>query len=133
MQSYSAWAVTARSILRRVESGSESITPSKVQVFDKILRGSNLGIIAAAVYHDDLERYKTSFDARTKRKGAKRFIAQRGGVIRVADAKQLLVARTEVERLRVETREERQRLIRQNANSYTTPEYIEDSDAYLSE
>jgi hypothetical protein len=121
----------ARSMVRKVQIGVENLTPSKVRHLDKVLRRGNLGITKATTFESDLERYKKRADERTTRSKRKRFVAQEGGVVRIRDAKEIAKAKTEADKLRIETTAERRALIAKNKAKYLTPEYIYDSDAYL--
>jgi hypothetical protein len=114
----------ARSLLRRVQFEGESLTPSKCRHLNKVLRAGRRQITKAVAVETEIERLRTEIDNRTRRKNRRKFRVQHGGVIRVADAKDILKARTEADKLQVETRAQRQAYI---------AEYIYDSDEYLAE
>jgi hypothetical protein len=121
----------ARSIVQRVQTGTENLTPSKVRHLDKVLRRGNLGITKATIFESNLECYKKRADERTIRSKRKRYVAQEGRVVRVRDAKEIAKAKTKADKLQIETTEERRALIAKNKAKFLTPEYIYDSDAYL--
>jgi hypothetical protein len=100
----------ARSILQRVHEG-ESLTPSKYRHLEKVLRASRLQTTKATAVELEIERLRTGIDNRTKRKNRRKFRGQHGGVIRVADAKDILKVKTKADKLQVETMAQRQAYI----------------------
>jgi hypothetical protein len=81
----------------------------------------------------EIEHLRTEIDNRGRHKNRCKFRVQHGGVIRVADAKDILQAKTEADKLQVETRAQRQAYIAQQKAKIKSPEYIYDSDEYLAE
>jgi hypothetical protein len=123
----------ARSLLRRVQFEGESLTPSKCRHLDKVLPAGRRQITKAVAVESEVERLRTEIDDRGRRKNRRKFRVQHGGVIRVADAKDILKAKTEADKLQVETRAQRQAYIAQQKAKIKRAEYIYDSDEYLAE
>jgi hypothetical protein len=98
-----------------------NLTPSKVRHLDKVLRGGNLGITKAIAFENDLERYKKRADERITRSKRKRYVEQEGGVVRVRDAKEIAKAKTQADKLQIETAKERRALIAKNEAKFLTP------------
>jgi hypothetical protein len=123
----------ARSLLRRVQFEGESLTPSKCRHLNKVLQAGWRQITKAVAVETEIERLRTEIDNRTRRKNRRKFRVQHGGVIKVADAKDILKARTEADKLQVETRAQRQAYIAEQKAKIKSAEYIYDSDEYLAE
>ena len=82
----------------------------------------------ATAVESEIERLKTRIDSRAMRKNRHKFKARHGDVIRVADAKDILKAKTEADKLQVETRAQRQAYIAQQRAKIKSAEYIYESD-----
>ena len=121
----------ARSLIRRVQFEGESLTPSKCRHLDKVLRASRKQTTKALAVESEIERLRTEIDNRSKRKNRRKFKVQHGGVIKVADVKDILKAKTEADKLQVETRAQRQAYIAEQKAKIKSAEYIYDSDEYL--
>ena len=71
----------------------------------------------------EIERLQTAIDNRTKHKSRRKFKVQYRGVIRVADAKDILKAKTEADKLQVETKAQQQAYIAEQKAKIKSAEY----------
>jgi hypothetical protein len=109
----------------------ESLTPSKYRHLDKVLQASQMQITKATAVESEIKRLQTGINNCTKRKNRRKFRVQHGGVVRVADAKDLLKAKTKADKLQVETRAQRQAYIAKQKAKIKSAKYIYNSDEYL--
>jgi hypothetical protein len=110
-----------------VQFEGESLTPSKCRHLNKVLWAGWRQITKAVAVETEIKRLQTEIDNCTRRKNRRKFRVQHGGVIRVADAKDILKAKTKADKLQVETRAQRQAYIAEQKAKIKSAEYWKDT------